>query len=87
MSEEQGNNLWKILTEMAEKWQKDSKCTHLEKSKKNVLTDIQKNEKNIIKILSQMREKKMTKKEKIADKIKDSLEDIISSDVDKKEKR
>jgi hypothetical protein len=56
------------------------------KSQEEVLDDIKKMRKTLRKSVTQMREQNMSKEEKkdIVDKIKDSLEDIISSSVDKK---
>jgi hypothetical protein len=56
------------------------------KTKEDTLNDIKKMRKTLRNAINQMREKKMSKNEKrdIIDSIKDSLEDIISSDVDKK---
>jgi hypothetical protein len=56
------------------------------KTKEDTLSDIKKMRKTLRDAITQMRERKMSKDEKkdIADKIKDSLEDIISSSVDKK---
>ena len=56
------------------------------KSEEEVLKDIENMRQTMKDSISQMRDTKMSRDEKkdIADKIKDALEDVISSDVDKK---
>ena len=88
MSESEINKLFKDIDEMTlEMANKTPKISDtFRKSKEDTLNDIKKMRKALRNAINQMREKKMSKNEKrdIIDNIKDSLEDIISSDVDKK---
>jgi hypothetical protein len=88
MSESEINKLLEDIDEMAREIAKNTPqiAKTFRKSQEEVLEDIKKMRKTFRKSIKQMKENKMSKEEKkdIADNIKDSLEDIISSSVDKK---
>jgi hypothetical protein len=88
MSESQYNDLMENIDQMADEMSKNASniADIFKKSEEDVLKDIENMRKTMKDSITQMREKKMSKDDKkdIADKIKDSLEDIISSDADKK---
>jgi hypothetical protein len=88
MSEEQFNDLLEDIHEMAKEMADNLSeiADTFKKSEKETLNDIKKMRKTLMDSVKELRDKKMSKDDKkdIADKIKDSLEDIISSDVDKK---
>jgi hypothetical protein len=88
MSESQYNDLMEDIDQMADEMSKNASdiADIFKKSEEDVLKDIENMRKTMKDSITQMREKKMSKDDKkdIADKIKDSLEDIISSDADKK---
>ena len=88
MSESQFNELIDDIHEMAVEMakNKDKIADAFGKTEKDTLNDIKKMRKTLMDSVKEMRDKKMSKDEKkdIYDKIKDSLEDIISSDIDKK---
>ena len=88
MSESQYNDLMEDIDQMADEMSKNASniADTFKKSEEDVLKDIENMRKTMKDSITQMREKKMSKDDKkdIADKIKDSLEDIISSDADKK---
>ena len=88
MSESEINKLFKDIDEMTIEMAKNTPkiSDTFRKSKDDTLQDIKKMRKTLKNAITQMREKKMNKNEKrdIIDNIKDSLEDIISSNVDKK---
>lgn len=88
MSESQYNELMEDIDQMADEMVKNASkiADTFKKSEEEVLKDIEHMRETMKDSISQMRETKMSKDEKkdIADKIKDALEDIISSDVDKK---
>ena len=88
MSDSQYDNLMEDIDKMADEIIKNAEkiADTFKKSEDDVLTDVENMRKTMKDSITQMREKKMSKDEKkdISDKIKDSLEDIISSDVDKK---
>ena len=88
MSESQFNDLMDDIHEMAKEMANNLSeiSDTFKKSESETLNDIKKMRKTLMDSVKEMRDKKMSKNEKkdIVDKIKDSLEDIISSDVDKK---
>jgi hypothetical protein len=88
MSDSQYDNLMEDIDKMADEIIKnaDKIADTFKKSEDDVLKDVENMRKTMKDSITQMREKKMSKSDKkdISDKIKDSLEDIISSDVDKK---
>ena len=88
MSENQFNELMDDIHEMAKEMAKNKEqiADKFKKSPEETLNDIKKMRKTLMDAVKEMRDKKMNKDEKkdIFDKIKDSLEDIISSEVDKK---
>ena len=88
MSENQFNELMDDIHEMAKEMAKNKEqiADKFKKSPEETLNDIKKMRKTLMDAVKEMRDKKMNKDEKkdIYDKIKDSLEDIISSEVDKK---
>lgn len=88
MSESQYNDLMEDIDQMADEMVKNASkiADTFKKSEEEVLKDIENMRQTLKDSISQMRDTKMSKDEKkdIADKIKDALEDIISSDVDKK---
>ncbi len=88
MSESQYNDLMEDIDKMADEMAKNAEniADTFKKSEEDVLKDIENMRKTMKDSITQMRERKMSKDDKkdISDKIKDSLEDIISSDVDKK---
>ena len=88
MSDEQFNNLMDDIDQMVDEMVKNASkiADAFNKSEEDVLKDIENMRQTMKDSISQLRRGKMTKDEKkdIADKIKDSLEDVISSDVDKK---
>jgi hypothetical protein len=88
MSDSQYDNLMEDIDKMADEIIKnaDKIADTFKKSEDDVLKDVENMRKIMKDSITQMREKKMSKSDKkdISDKIKDSLEDIISSDVDKK---
>lgn len=88
MSESQYNELMEDIDQMADEMVKNASkiADTFKKSEEEVLKDIENMRRTLKDSISQMRDTKMSKDEKkdIADKIKDALEDIISSDVDKK---
>jgi hypothetical protein len=73
-----------LAVEMAKN--KDKIADTFKKSEAEALNDIKKMRKTLMDSVKEMREKKLTKDEKkdIADKIKDALEDVISSEMDKR---
>ena len=88
MSESQYNELMDDIDQMADEMVKNASkiADTFKKSEEEVLKDIENMRQTMKDSISQMRDTKMSKDEKkdIADKIKDALEDVISSDVDKK---
>ena len=88
MSESQYNELMEDIDQMADEMVKNASkiADTFKKSEEETLKDIENMRQTMKDSISQMRDAKMSKDEKkdIADKIKDALEDIISSDVDKK---
>jgi hypothetical protein len=88
MSESQYNELMDDIDQMADEMAKNASkiADTFKKSEEEVLKDIENMRQTMKDSISQMRDTKMSKDEKkdIADKIKDALEDVISSDVDKK---
>jgi dsDNA-binding SOS-regulon protein len=88
MSEQQFNDLLEDIHEMAKEMANNLSeiADTFKKTEKDTLNDIKKMRKTLMDSVKEMRDKKLTKDEKkdIAEKIKDSLEDVISSDVDKK---
>ena len=88
MSESQFNDLMEDIDQMADEMAKNASkiADTFKKTEDDVLKDIENMRKTMKDSITQMKDKKMSKEDKkdIADKIKDSLEDIISSDVDKK---
>lgn len=88
MTESQFNDLLDDIHEMAVEMaeNKDKIADTFKKSEKDTLNDIKKMRKTLMDSVKEMRDKKMSKDEKkdIVDKIKDSLEDIISSELEKK---
>ena len=88
MSESQYNELMEDIDQMADEMIKNASkiADTFKKSEEETLKDIENMRQTMKDSISQMRNTKMSKDEKkdIADKIKDALEDIISSDVDKK---
>ena len=88
MSESQFNDLMEDIDQMADEMAKNASkiADTFKKTEDDVLKDIENMRKTMKDSITQMKEKKMSKEDKkdIADKIKDSLEDIISSDIDKK---
>ena len=88
MSEDQFNNLLEDIDNMAREMAKHTSkiADKFDKSEKETLNDIKKMRKTLLDAVKEMREKKMSRDEKkdIADKIKDSLEDIMTSEVFKK---
>lgn len=88
MSESQYNDLMEDIDQMADEMVKNASkiADTFKKSEEETLKDIENMRQTMKDSISQMRDTKMSKDEKkdIADKIKDALEDIISSDVDKK---
>lgn len=88
MSESQYNELMEDIDQMADEMVKNASkiADTFKKSEEETLKDIENMRQTMKDSISQMRNTKMSKDEKkdIADKIKDALEDIISSDVDKK---
>ena len=88
MSESQYNELMEDIDQMADGMVKNASkiADTFKKSEEETLKDIENMRQTMKDSISQMRNTKMSKDEKkdIADKIKDALEDIISSDVDKK---
>jgi Fe-S cluster biosynthesis and repair protein YggX len=88
MSDSQYDNLMEDIDKMADEMIKNAEkiADTFKKSEDDVLKDVENMRKTMKDSITQMREKKMSRDDKkdISDKIKDSLEDIISSDVDKK---
>jgi hypothetical protein len=90
MSDTEFNNLMDDIHEMAVEMANN--CSEISKTFKKpeneTLNDIKKMRKTLMDSIREMREKKMTKEEKkdIVDKIKDSLEDLISDEINKKKK-
>ena len=88
MSESQYNELMEDIDQMADEMVKNASkiADTFKKSEEEVLKDIENMRETLKDSISQMRDTKMSRDEKkdIADKIKDALEDVISSDVDKK---
>ena len=88
MSESQYNELMEDIDQMADEMVKNASkiADTFKKSEEEVLKDIETMRQTMKDSISQMRDTKMSKDEKkdVADKIKDALEDVISSDVDKK---
>ena len=88
MSESQYNELMEDIDQMADEMVKNASkiADTFKKSEEETLKDIENMRQTMKDSISQMRNTKMSKDEKkdIADKIKDALEDVISSDVDKK---
>ena len=88
MSESQYNELMEDIDQMADEMVKNASkiADTFKKSEEETLKDIENMRQTMKDSISQMRDTKMSKDEKkdIADKIKDALEDVISSDVDKK---
>lgn len=88
MSDDQFNELLEDIDNMAREMAKHTPkiADKFDKSEKETLNDIKKMRKTFLDSVKEMREKKMNKHEKkdIVDKIKDRLEDIISSEVFKK---
>jgi hypothetical protein len=88
MSESQYNELMEDIDQMADEMIKSASkiADTFKKSEEETLKDIENMRQTMKDSISQMRDAKMSKDEKkdIADKIKDALEDVISSDVDKK---
>lgn len=88
MSESQFNDLMDDIHEMAKEManNREKIADTFKKSENETLNDIKKLRKTLMDSFKEMRDKKLNKDEKkdIADKIKDSLEDLISSSVDKK---
>lgn len=88
MSEKQFNELMEDIDQMADEMAKNASkiADTFKKTEDDVLKDIENMRKTMKDSITQMKENKMSKEDKkdIADKIKDSLEDIISSDIDKK---
>jgi hypothetical protein len=88
MSESQYNDLMEDIDQMADEMAKNASkiADTFKKTEDDVLKDIENMRKTMKDSITQMKENKMSKEDKkdIADKIKDSLEDIISSDIDKK---
>ena len=88
MSESQYNELMEDIDQMADEMVKNASkiADTFKKSEEEVLKDIENMRQTMKDSISQMRDTKMSRDEKkdIADKIKDALEDVISSDVDKK---
>jgi hypothetical protein len=90
MSEKEFNDLMDNIHEMAVEMANN--CSEISKTfkkpEKETLNDIKKMRKTLMDSIKEMREKKMTKEEKkdIVDKIKDSLEDVISDEINKKKK-
>ena len=88
MSESQYNELMEDIDQMADEMVKNASkiADTFKKSEEEALKDIENMRQTMKDSISQMRDTKMSRDEKkdIADKIKDALEDVISSDVDKK---
>ena len=88
MSESQYNELMEDIDQMADEMVKNASkiADTFKKTEEETLKDIENMRQTMKDSISQMRDTKMSKDEKkdIADKIKDALEDVISSDVDKK---
>ena len=88
MSESQFNDLMDDIEKMAKEMAKNTSkiADTFKKTQEDTFRDIKKMRDTLKDAVSQMRDKKMSKDEKkdIADKIKDSLEDIISSEAEKK---
>ena len=87
MSEDQYNELMESIDEMAKEMVKNIPeiAKSCKKSEESTFKDIKKMRKTLKDSISQMKERKMSDDDKkdICDKIKDSLEDIISSTVAK----
>lgn len=88
MSEGHFNDLLNDIHELAKEManNREEIADTFGKTPEETLNDIKKMRKSLMDSVKEMRDKKMSKDEKkdIIDKIKDSLEDVISSGVDKK---
>lgn len=88
MSEKQFNELMEDIDQMADEMAENASkiADTFKKTEDDVLKDIENMRKTMKDSITQMKENKMSKEDKkdIDEKIKDSLEDIISSDIDKK---
>ena len=87
MSEEQFNELLKDIDQLAKEMAKNTSniSDRFGKSEEDTFEDIKKMRKTVRECMDKLRNEKMSKSERqsLADKIKDSLEDIYSNDVDK----
>lgn len=87
MSEDQFDKLLEDIDNMAREMAKNATeiAKTFDKSEKEAMNDIKRMRNTMRKSISQMREKKMTKYDKkdIADKIKDCLEDVMTSEINK----
>jgi hypothetical protein len=88
MSEEQFNDLLKDIDQLAKEMAKNTSniSDRFGKSEEDTFEDIKKMRKTVRECMDKLRNEKLSKSERqrLADKIKDSLEDIYSNDVDKK---
>ena len=87
MSEDQFDKLLEDIDNMAREMAKNAEeiAKTFGKSEKEAMNDIKRMRNTMRKSITQMREQKMTKADKkdIADKIKDCLEDVMSSEINK----
>lgn len=87
MSEEQYSELVKDIKKMAKEMAENMSdiADKFNKSEEDTFNDIKKMRKTLLDAVDKMRNEKLTKSEKkdIANKVKDSLEDIIFNDVEK----
>ena len=87
MTEEQFDKLLEDIDNMAREMAKNASqiAKTFDKSEKEAMNDIKRMRNTMRKSITQMREQKMTKADKkdIADKIKDCLEDVMTSEINK----